>query len=87
MQTLRNREFKHCENTELACVLVRGFREVGEIVVRIVDEHRVMWDDGISPGGNTPHWAKAQRVFPLALLSWKKECGSECGSECRSECR
>ena len=28
--------------TELSSVLVRGFREVGEIVVRIVDEHRVI---------------------------------------------
>ena len=37
-----NRGFKHCGNTELYSVLVRGFREVGEIVVRIVDEHRVI---------------------------------------------
>ena len=29
-------------NTELASVLVRGFREVGDIVVRIVDERRVI---------------------------------------------
>ena len=29
-------------NTKLSRVLVRGFREVGEIVVRIVDEHRVI---------------------------------------------
>ena len=36
-----------------------------------------LWEDGISPGGNTPHWAKAQRVFPLALSTWKKECRSE----------
>ena len=41
---LRNvhRGFKHCENTELASVLVRGFREVGDVVVRIVDERRVI---------------------------------------------
>ena len=32
----------HCGNTDLAGVLVRGFREVGEIVVRIVDEHHVV---------------------------------------------
>ena len=42
MRTLRNRGFKHCGNTKLSRVLVRGFREVGEIVVRIVDEHRVI---------------------------------------------
>ena len=41
MGNVRNRGFKHCGNTELSSVLVRGFREVGEIVVRIVDEHRV----------------------------------------------
>ena len=29
-------------NTELTCVLVRGSREVGENVVRIVDERRVV---------------------------------------------
>ena len=28
--------------------------------------------------GNTPHWAKAQQVFPLALSTWKKGCRSEC---------
>ena len=43
MGTLRNGRFKHCGNTELSGVLVRGFREVGEIVVRIVDEHRVIF--------------------------------------------
>ena len=42
MRTLRNRGFKHSGNTELSSVLVRGFREVGEIVVRIIDEHRVI---------------------------------------------
>ena len=36
-----------------------------------------VWRMFFSPGGNTPHWAKAQRLFPLALLSWKKECRSE----------
>ena len=41
-ETLRNRESKHCGNTKLSNVLIRGFREVGEIVVRIVDEHRVI---------------------------------------------
>ena len=40
MRNVQNRGFKHCVNTELTGVLVRGFREVGEIVVRIVDEHR-----------------------------------------------
>ena len=40
MRNVQNRGFKHCVNTELTSVLVRGFREVGEIVVRIVDEHR-----------------------------------------------
>ena len=42
MRNVRNREFKHCRKTELSGVLVRGFREVGEIVVRIVDVHRVI---------------------------------------------
>ena len=42
MRKVQNRGFKHCANTELTCVLVHGFREVGEIVVRIVDEHRVI---------------------------------------------
>ena len=42
MRNVQNRGFKHCENFELAGVLVRGFREVGEIVVRIVDERRVI---------------------------------------------
>ena len=42
MRNARNRGFEHCENTDLACVLVRGFREVGEIVVRIVVKRRVI---------------------------------------------
>ena len=42
MRNVQNRGFKHYVNTELASVLVRGFREVGEIVVRIVDERRVI---------------------------------------------
>ena len=42
MRNVQNRGFKHCENTELASVLVRGFREVGDIVVRVVDERRVI---------------------------------------------
>ena len=42
MRNARNRGFKHCGDTEVSGVLVRGFREVGEIVVRIVDEHRVI---------------------------------------------
>ena len=42
MRNVRNRGFKHCGNTELSSVLVRGFRDVGEIVIRIVDEHRVI---------------------------------------------
>ena len=42
MGTVQNRGFKHCENTEWSSVLVCGFREVGEIVVRIVDEGRVI---------------------------------------------
>ena len=40
MRTLRNRRVKHCGNTKLFSVIVRGFREVGEVVDRIVDEHR-----------------------------------------------
>ena len=42
MRNVKNRGFKHCGNTKLSNVLVRGFREVGEIVVRIVDEHLVI---------------------------------------------
>ena len=42
MRNVRNRGFTHCENIELASVLVRGFREVGDIVVRIVDGRRVI---------------------------------------------
>ena len=37
-----NRGFKQCVNTNLASVLVRGFREVGDSVVRILDERRVI---------------------------------------------
>ena len=37
-----------------------------------------LWEDGISPGSNTPNEAKAQQVFPLALSIWKEECKSEC---------
>ena len=33
MRNVLNRRFKHCANTELASVLVRGFQEVGDIVV------------------------------------------------------
>ena len=42
MRNAQNRGFKHCVNTELAGVLVRGLREVGDLVVRIVDERRVI---------------------------------------------
>ena len=42
MRNVQHRGFKHCVNTDLASVLVRGFREVGDIVVRIVDERRVI---------------------------------------------
>ena len=42
MRNVQNRGFNHCENIEVSSVLFRGFREVGEIVVRIVDEHRVI---------------------------------------------
>ena len=37
-----------------------------------------LWEDGMSPGCNTPHWTKAQQVFPLVLSTWKKECKAEC---------
>ena len=40
-ENARNRGLQHFGNTDLSSVLVRGFREVGEIVVQIVDEHRV----------------------------------------------
>ena len=42
MGNVQNRGFKHCGSTELTSVLVRGSREVGEFVVRLVDEHRVI---------------------------------------------
>ena len=42
MRHVRNRSFKHCGNTKLSNVLVRGFREVGDVVVRIVDDRRVI---------------------------------------------
>ena len=42
MRNVQNRRFKQCVNTELAGVLVRGFREVGDIVVQILDERRVI---------------------------------------------
>ena len=44
---MQNRGFKHCVNTELSSVLVHGFREVPEIVVRIVVERRVIIDGSI----------------------------------------
>ena len=37
-----------------------------------------VWEVGISAGGNTPHQATAQQMFPLALSTWKEECRSEC---------
>ena len=42
MTNVQNRGFKQCVNTELVSVLVHGFREVGDTVVRIVDERRVI---------------------------------------------
>ena len=42
MRNVQKRGFKHCENTELSSVLAYGFREVGEIVVQIVDGCRVI---------------------------------------------
>ena len=42
MRNAQNRGFKHCGNTELSSVLVRGFREFRDIVVRIVDGRRVI---------------------------------------------
>ena len=47
MRNVQNRGFKHCVNTELSSVVVHGFREVPEIVVRIVDECRVIIDGSI----------------------------------------
>ena len=44
---VQNRGFKHCVNTDLSSVVVHGFREVPEIVVRIVDERRVIIDGSI----------------------------------------
>ena len=31
-----------------------------------------MREDGLSPVRDTPHWAKAQRGFLLALSTWKE---------------
>ena len=42
MRNMQNRRFKRCGNTELSSVLACVFRAVGEIVVRIVDERRVV---------------------------------------------
>ena len=42
MRNVQKRGFKHCENTELSSVLAYGFREVGEIVVQILDGRRVI---------------------------------------------
>ena len=42
MTNVQDRGFKRCVNTELTGVLVHGFREVGDIVVWIVDERRVI---------------------------------------------
>ena len=42
MRNVQNTGFKHCMNNELTSVLVRGSREVGEIVVRIADGRRVV---------------------------------------------
>ena len=57
------------------------FGKSGERVNMESEEIKVLtlgvWEDGKNPGCNTPHWAKAQRVFPLALSTWKKERGSE----------
>ena len=47
MRNVQKRGFKHCGDIELSSVLVLGFREVGEIVVRIVDEHRVIIHESI----------------------------------------
>ena len=56
MENVRNTGFKHCVITELASVLVRGFREVGDIVVRIIDERRVIihGDDNLCRGRTWP---------------------------------
>ena len=42
MRNVQNRGFEHCAKTKLTGVLDRGFGEVGGIVVRIVDERRVI---------------------------------------------
>ena len=36
-----------------------------------------LWDDGISPWGNTPRWAKAQWLIPSTLLTLERKCWSE----------
>ena len=42
MRNVQHRGFKHCGNTELSTVLACGFREITDIVVRIVHERRVI---------------------------------------------
>ena len=42
MRNVHNREFKHCGNTELSSVLSCDFRKVGDIVVWIANERRVI---------------------------------------------
>ena len=36
-----------------------------------------LWEDGVSPWGNTPRCGKAQRLFPSALLTLEMKCWAE----------
>ena len=41
-----------------------------KIEEEVLDRYKVgVWEDGTSPWRNTLHWAKAQRLFPSALLT------------------
>ena len=42
-----------------------------------LDGTLTMWEDGISPWGNTPRCAKAQWLIPSTLLTLERKCWSE----------
>ena len=88
MRNVPNRGCKHCGNTELSSVLGCGFREVKDIVVRIVDEvscHRPrkqscptpwahkLWEEWTWPGSQTAH-RRAECAWP-ALLGRESSAG------------
>ena len=76
-RNVRNRGFKHCGNTELSNVLVRGVWEVGGVVVRIVDERRV-----IIHGSHTTWvciWLGQEAKLRDACADWRMSCAFRTG--------